>query len=257
MNAQVGGLMLATLRSRLVLSHVLPLFIIVPLAGISLVYALETQVLLPNLAGEVSDQAFLVAELTRSQPGVWSDPVQAGAFVKRVGAHVSGRLMLLDLQGRLLASSDQADLGLVGQPIEASELARARLGEDVIQIDYSRRIQAEIIDGWVPARGADGGLIGIIRLSQRLATVQEQFLNLRYVVTGVLGGTLVLGAAVGLLLALNMEQPVRRLTAALRQLVQGQHAAGAPAQRGASAASPAGQSHPRTRPAAGRPVFGC
>ena len=101
-------------------------------------------------------------------------------------------------------------------------LARARLGEDVIQIDYSRRIQAEIIDGWVPARGADGNPIGFVRLSHRLATVQEQFLNLRYVVTGVLGGALALGTAVGLLLALNMEQPVRRLTTALRQLVQGQ-----------------------------------
>ena len=113
--------MFATLRTRLVLSHVLPLFVIVPLVGISLVYALETQVLLPSLAGEVSSQAFLVAELTRDQPGVWSDPGQAGAFLERVGAHVSGRIMLVDLQGRLLASSDQADTGLVGQPIEAPE----------------------------------------------------------------------------------------------------------------------------------------
>jgi hypothetical protein len=42
--------MFDSLRSRFVLSHVLPMFIVIPLIGIALTYILETQVLLQNLS---------------------------------------------------------------------------------------------------------------------------------------------------------------------------------------------------------------
>ncbi len=51
--------MLRTLRARFILSHVLPLLVIIPLMGIPLVYVLETRVLLPNLAGELVGNATL------------------------------------------------------------------------------------------------------------------------------------------------------------------------------------------------------
>ena len=41
--------MFHTLRSRLILSHLLPLLVVVPLMGIALIYLLEETVLLPNL----------------------------------------------------------------------------------------------------------------------------------------------------------------------------------------------------------------
>jgi hypothetical protein len=44
--------MVNTLRHRLILSHVLPLIIIIPVLGVVLIYVLETQVLLPSLFGE-------------------------------------------------------------------------------------------------------------------------------------------------------------------------------------------------------------
>ena len=69
--------MLNTLRHRLILSHMLPLLVITPLMGIALVYVLETQSLLPNLASEVDDLAVLVAELAKDQPTLWDDPAQA------------------------------------------------------------------------------------------------------------------------------------------------------------------------------------
>ena len=39
--------MLSTLRNRLILSHILPVLIVIPLAGIALFYLIETQFLLP------------------------------------------------------------------------------------------------------------------------------------------------------------------------------------------------------------------
>ena len=41
-----------SLRFRLVLSHILPLLVMIPLMGIALVYVIETRVLLPQLASK-------------------------------------------------------------------------------------------------------------------------------------------------------------------------------------------------------------
>ena len=102
--------MLSTLRARLIVSHVLPLLIIIPLVGLALVYVLETRVLLPSLARQLTAQAVLVAELTRAHPEVWQDPAAAAGFVDRTGSLFPGQLMLLSPDGVVLASSDPADV---------------------------------------------------------------------------------------------------------------------------------------------------
>ncbi len=77
--------MLRTLRARLILSHILPLLIALPLMGVVLIYVVETRVLLVNLTRQLNVQAVLVAELAREYPDVWRDPAQAEALVDRVG----------------------------------------------------------------------------------------------------------------------------------------------------------------------------
>jgi hypothetical protein len=61
--------MFRSLRGRFVLSHMLPLVVVIPLIGIALVYVLETQVMLDNLSTELMGQAVIVAEIagTRSR----------------------------------------------------------------------------------------------------------------------------------------------------------------------------------------------
>ncbi|MBE0695648.1 MAG: hypothetical protein IH586_01880, partial [Anaerolineaceae bacterium] len=45
--------MFKTLRNRLIFSHLLPLLIIIPLVGTSLIYVLENWVYLPSLSNEL------------------------------------------------------------------------------------------------------------------------------------------------------------------------------------------------------------
>src|SRR5690554_5691529 len=103
-----------SLRSRLILSHILPLLIIIPLIGIALIYILETQVILPNLSNELTRQAGLTAEIAGDHPAIWTDARQAQGFVNRFSAHYQSRVMLLDTQGKLLASSLPDDQGNIG-----------------------------------------------------------------------------------------------------------------------------------------------
>ena len=188
--------MFNTLRQRLILSHVLPLLVILPLMGIALIYVLETEVLLPDLARELTGQAKLVAQLAKSQPDIWTDPAQAQTFATEVSSQGTARVMLLDSQGHLLASTDAADADRLGTVLDSQSLTETLAGTVSVQTSYSRQLHAEIADVWYPVLAADQQPVGVIRLSHRLLSAQEQFLRLRYLIAGVLVSGLVLGTGV-------------------------------------------------------------
>jgi signal transduction histidine kinase len=61
----------------------------------------------------------------------------------------------------------------------------------------------------------------VIRLTHQLANVSDLFMRLRYLILGILSAGLLLGGAIGWVLALNLEQPIKRLTLAVSQLASG------------------------------------
>ena len=65
--------MFRSLRSRLVLSHILPFVLIIPLVGIAMAYLLETRLLLPLVYTGLEKDARLVAEISRVQPVLWEN----------------------------------------------------------------------------------------------------------------------------------------------------------------------------------------
>lgn len=213
--------MFQTLRQRLMLSHVLPVLLIIPIIGIALIYVLETNIILPELADEITGQARLIGRLAGSDPALWTDPAQARLFVDRVSPEPSPRVEMLDAEGRLLASNDPADVVRLGQLVEHPALETALSGQQHVRTQYSRQLGSEIADVLHPVQDSSGRVVGVVRVSHRLASVQELFLGLRYWIIGVLISGLGLGVLVGLLLALNMERPLRRLTLAVFNLTRG------------------------------------
>ena len=223
--------MLRTLRRRLILSHVLPLLVIIPLMGIALVYVLETQVLLPEITSELAGDASLVAELATGRSDLWDNPVQAQAFVADVSQNLTARVTLFDSAGRLLASSDPADAGRLGRPLEHPGRVEVLAGEISVQTEYSQHMHTEVADVLVPILlGPDQQVVGVVRLTHRLAGVYELFLHLRYFITGVLAVGLVLGVAVGWVLALDLDRSLRQVTQAIYRLASGQRLALLPEQ---------------------------
>ena len=220
--------MLRTLRSRFILSHILPLLITVPLIGIALIYLLEVRILLPALTHELVQQAQLIVDLTRDQPEVWIDPAQAKNFVTRLHMSSDARLMLLDHNGRLLVSSDPRDVSSVGQALDGSDLKQVLAGTQVTHEDYSATLQTEIADALVPVTEADGTVTGIVRLSYQLTSVYTRFAQLRWLIGGVLLLAVLIGAGLGYLLAVNLARPIRRMTQAVNQLANAQQPAPLP-----------------------------
>jgi two-component system, OmpR family, sensor histidine kinase BaeS len=214
--------MFRTLRRRFIFSHLVPLLIIVPLIGIALIYLLEAQVVLPSLSNELAGQAGLVIEMARDQPGVWSDTSQAQAFVARVSPRLTARLMLLDNDGRLLASSDANDADRLGLPLDHPGLEQALSGQPFSQQARSQGLRAEVADVLTPAPGVNQQVAGVVRLSYPLTSVYERFRLLRYLIAGVLVVGLILGAITGTALALDLGRPIQDTQRAAEQLAFGQ-----------------------------------
>lgn len=211
-----------TLRSRLILSHILPLLLIVPLVGVALVYIVETQVLLTDLSDELAQQGALGAEMVRDQPAIWHDAAEAQRFVTWYNIYSQSHVMLLDPGGHLLAASEPGYADRIGQSLNLPDLNAALAGELEVRVHYTLNVRAEIVQVLVPVVGPDREIMGIVRLSRYLSDVQGQFTRLRYLIAAVLAMELLLAAAVGLGLALGLGRSLQRVTNAVSGVTRGQ-----------------------------------
>jgi two-component system sensor histidine kinase BaeS len=210
-----------TLRGRLILSHILPLLLIVPIVGFALVYVLETQVLLADFTHELTQHGTLSADLASARPAIWHDAAQAHQFVTLFSIRSQSSVMLFDAQGNLLASSEPGYSERLGQPLTLPKLAAALAGEQQVQVDYTRSVQAEIIQVLVPVVGPNEQIMGVVRMSQYLSDVQDQLTRLRYLIAAVLAAGFMLAVVVGLVLALNLGRSLQKVTDAIYGVASG------------------------------------
>ncbi|HEX9386291.1 MAG TPA: HAMP domain-containing sensor histidine kinase [Anaerolineales bacterium] len=213
--------MLKTLRKRLVLSHILPILIVIPFMGMAIVYVIETQYLLPSLSRELEWDTRLLAEFARDQTGIFDNSRNAQAFLNRIALNPGKRIMLLSPDAHLLASSDPADADRVDQQIEVGGIEQIQKGELVDQIVYSQRLSGQIIDVFVPVMNEAQSMEGIIRTSYRFSTIEDELLRLRYLITGILAIGLLSGTSLGLLLAVNISSPIRQVAQAIYDVASG------------------------------------
>jgi signal transduction histidine kinase len=210
-----------TLRGQLILSHILPILLIVPLMGVALVYILETQVLLTGLSHDLIRQGEQTANLASNQPQIWSDAVEAERFVTGFRVRTESHVMLVDPYGNVLASSRPADIPL-GEPIDLHNLQEALAGQQQVQVNYVQSLHADVVQVLVPVLGPNRQIMGVIGLSQQLSDVQDQFTRLRYLIAIVLAVELMLGVLLGLALALRLGRSLQRVTGAIDGVATGQ-----------------------------------
>ena len=134
-----------TLRSRLILSHILPLLIILPVLGIVLSYLLETQIVLSNISNQLSQESILTAAEAGQLPEIWNTPSEAQGFVRRYSGYHEAQVSLFDPQGNLIASSTIAS-DQTGQPLELPNLSEIAAGEIPVQIVY----RVEVVEAFAP-----------------------------------------------------------------------------------------------------------
>jgi two-component system sensor histidine kinase BaeS len=213
--------MFRTLRSRLVLSHALPLLVIIPIIGVVMTNLIETRVLLPSLSRALMTNAVLLADVAGDRVELWSNPAYAEYYLTHLRHDISARVEFITPGGQLLASSDPTEAQLVGIILDFAGVAEARAGQ-VASYTYSNiSSRAEIIDVFVPVFNQSQQLIGILRMSYTYNTLYTEFTRSRYVIVGILAGGLLVGIILGWSLALNLSKPIREVTKAINDLAHG------------------------------------
>ena len=207
--------MFHSLRNRLILSHILPALVIIPLMGAAMLYVLETRLLLPMVYTNLAKDATLMAEITRNQPVFWHDSDTAQVLANAVNPYLSGRLSFVTLDGRTIASSDSVESGMGAQMVELPDLTDVLQGE-VIQL--KRGTQAEV---FTPVFDLNGKPIGIVRMTTRVVTVSDEVYQLRYLLGAVLLFGVLAGVGLGSYLAFSINRLIQRVTRSIQALADG------------------------------------
>ncbi len=211
--------MLNHLRNRLIISHILPLFVIIPIMGIGLIYVLETQVYLPALANEVENDAWLIARLAALDSGMWQDSQQAHELVSLENPRNNGVIKMLDSAGVLLASNDPAEQGRIGEVL-ASDLnaINPAPGEVIRHVHYNSAQAAEVIEVIVPVIDQERQLLGFVWVDYPFVAFTDEVYQLRFLILSLLALGLVFGSSIGFLLAVSVSTPIRQVTGAIGAL---------------------------------------
>jgi signal transduction histidine kinase len=207
--------MLRSLRNQLIFSHILPALLIIPLMVVAISYVLETRFLLPKVYNDLTNDARLAAEITRSQPALWQNNQLAQQFVNGLDPYSSGNISLVNLDGRMLTSSDSADGASGTEVVELPNLSNVRQGE-VIQLK-----NGPLAEVFTPVFDLNGKPIGIIRMTTRVATVSDEIYQLRYLLGVVLLVSVLGGVGLGSVLAFSINRPVQRVTRSIQSLADG------------------------------------
>jgi two-component system sensor histidine kinase BaeS len=213
--------MFRTLRSRLVLSHALPLLVIIPIIGVALTNLIETRVLLPSLSRALMTNAVLLANVAGDQVELWSNPAYAEYYLTHLRHDISARVQFLTPGGQLLASSNPSEAQIIGIFLDFAGVAQARAGQVASYTYYNSSSPSEVIDVFVPVLNQNQQLIGILRMSYTYGTLITEFTRSRYVIVAILAGGLLVGIILGWSLALNLSKPIREVTRAINDLAHG------------------------------------
>ena len=192
-----------TLRSRLILSHVLPLLLIIPLLGLILLYLLETQLFLQTLTSEMKQQADLIVALTAHRDHLWEESEQAQQFLDEF--HLPANVLLVNQKRELLAGGASREPD--AKPEEAATwpgLSQALAGEVYQEVSYGQMGRLNLALVWVPVKNSSGEVVGAVRVERQLSTLVQNMLRFRYVMSAVMMAAILLGGLIGSLLALTL-----------------------------------------------------
>ncbi|MEA3337562.1 MAG: HAMP domain-containing sensor histidine kinase [Chloroflexota bacterium] len=208
-----------TLRERLILSHILPLLLVLPLVFITLVYILETQILLTDLSQDITEQANLIAKAISHKPVILEDVEQAEAFIGSIDLHLDGRILLIDSEGLLLAASLSPATGENGSPIDLEALETVLAGQPVVMVYHGlleQRAQA-----LVPVADINENLIGIVSVTESLEGAASRFARLRWWILGILLLQLLLAGLIGYILSVRLARPIQHASEAVVDIANG------------------------------------
>jgi len=208
-----------TLRGRLILSHILPILIVVPLLSLGIIYLIESQLILGNLSENLDEQATLIAEMVVSQTGIWQDPALAQELATNASIIIQGQIFFLEPDGDLLAATDPTLAGEIGQRPDIEGLAGVLSGDHVVLVQYNViRTDGQAL---VPVLDVNDQLVGIVGVTESIAGLASDFGRVRTLVLLTVLIEIILALVLSLVLAQRLTRPIINVTNAVGDIASG------------------------------------
>lgn len=200
------------LRSRLAISHLLPLLVIVPLLSLLLYYLLEAHYVLEEATAQLAGQGELISQLYQAELSALEDEEQARALFARLQVQVPVLFHVVDEEGNIVVRPGiaTASTKVPLRPPDPELLQKALAGEIARQV---RKGNAAVA---VPLHNEDREVVGAVHLSMQLTQVSNRLAILRWTVWGTVGAGLLVAVLLSFALSRSLNQPLERLTKASR-----------------------------------------
>ena len=168
-----------SLRGRLILSHILPLLLVLPLMALVFYFAWYsytalasvTTMLGPSIA-DLKTHAELVARLAGLQEDLWTDAGLAQAALGELSAGTVA-VTLLDRSGQLLATSPISGSSSTANPGQEQDVATVLAGARSSQVLVTTARTGSRVRIVTPVLGADERLLGVLLVSHEVTTAQD------------------------------------------------------------------------------------
>jgi two-component system, OmpR family, sensor histidine kinase BaeS len=196
-------------RSQLILSHLLPLIIVLLVLGLIFVTVVESQILLTNVVDDLRRTAVTVAAQAAREPIVWQNNAQAQTFIEQMQANLQREITLLppDKSSATLTTND---------------LAVLQSGQPLVKSQYDLSLTNTQAEAFAPVFDAQRVIVGIVQVTDRLGDVYQGFQRIRNLVFLSVLGAFVVAVVIAGWLAQRTERRLQGVTRAVEQVADGQ-----------------------------------
>lgn len=209
-----------SLRAQLILSHVLPLLILLPLLGLLLWYIVETQVVLANFTDELTREAASLAQIASAEQRIFTDQGQGLFFVRAASAHYNRNVALVEADGDEFAALADPNT-LPSQEPNTEELTALNEGKIETRADFNVNAALVNVQALAPVLDAQQRLVGIVRVTEHVDRVYARLTQMRVLILGVTLAALVVAVGIGTLLATRTARRLDSVTNAITQVAHG------------------------------------
>jgi signal transduction histidine kinase len=208
-------------RTRLVVSFAYVLLVVIVALTVPLTIVMRDRARSELEALTLTNAQTIAAVLNQARLG--DEPRVRRALVRdmrRYAAEVGGRVVILDANGIVLADSDGADIGSDFATSGRPEVGRALASQAVAEVRRSEDAGGDIAVAAAPIID-EGQLVGAVRISRGVRTVQDNVGRATAAIVAVALGGLLAGLAIAVALARSLARPLSRLAAAAQRLGAG------------------------------------
>ena len=213
--------MIRTLRTKLVLSHVIPTIVLLPILSLFLLFTLE-EFYIHNLLRQLVNQAQLLRDDIENEAEPIAGADAAQGFLNPIARLTDAHVILMDRNATILATTRQADAARIGQHYDHPTIEEA-LGGETVQ-GLGRGFDAEVAYV-VLAWRQNNQTAGVLRLAYEVGDVRAQFDQLQWLIMSGSAITVALALGLALGLATTITRPLRQLSDRAQEIAAGNYSA--------------------------------